>query len=132
MPVKATPTLGDFEKRKSPAEALPKGGKEGLPAHGGEHGEANVLAVRPDLQRVALEPGHQPHQFLLREKKKGHSFITPSPPSPTTGKRSPMTRGGWSLDTKISPMTGGPVVGLQKILACGARENEDDLGKHRL
>ncbi len=45
---------------------------------------------------------------------------TPYPPfsSPTTGKISPMTRGGgWSLDTKISPTTGGPVIGLQNKIS---------------
>jgi hypothetical protein len=46
------------------------------------------------------------------------NFLLTPPPIQTTGKR--------------SPMTGGPVVGLQKKFACGARENEDDLGKHRL
>ncbi len=46
------------------------------------------------------------------------------------GKRSPMTRGGgWSIGTKILPLTGGPVVGLQIFYAFGARENEDDLGR---
>ncbi len=57
---------------------------------------------------------------------------TPSPPPrPTTGKRSPKTRGVVVGHQNIAYDLGRSLES-KKIFACGARENEDDLGKHRL
>jgi hypothetical protein len=56
----------------------------------------------------------------------------PLPPSPTTRKRSPMTRGVVVGHQNIAYDRGAGRWNPKKNFACGARENEDDLGKHRL